>query len=430
MPRACNIVWFKNDLRLHDHEALVRACEKELPVLGLFVIDPRWWEPHSLGFPRRGYFWCRFLKQALEDLRARLQARGGTLLIRTGLPEDVVAEEAARHEAYAVYTSEEIAAYEKRQLNEVEKKLSARKIFLHRYAMNTLYHESDIPWPIQRLPDVFTTFRKELEAEATVRMAFEAPQRVAGAVARVADDAQWPCQPEPLAEHPGSVITYAGGEAAAMERVRSYLWEKDLLKTYKETRNGLIGPDYSTKLSPAPALGCISPRYIYQQVKKYEAERVANESTYWLVFELLWRDYFRFVMKKYGVRSFHRDGLRAIAKTWKNDKTAYGRWCQGETGVAFVDANMRELLQTGFMSNRGRQIVASYLTKNLELDWRWGAAWFESRLIDYDVHSNWLNWAYIAGVGNDPRPNRYFNIERQSQTYDPQGLYRQLWLGS
>jgi deoxyribodipyrimidine photo-lyase len=204
--------------------------------------------------------------------------------------------------------------------------------------------------------------------------------------------------------------------------------EKDLLQHYKQTRNGLIGSDYSSKLSPALAHGCISPKSVYHEVKKYEAERVKNDSTYWLVFELLWRDYFRFVAKKYGARIFHEGGIRNKTVQWKSDKEVFEKWRLGETGVKFVDANMKELLHTGYMSNRGRQNVASYLTKDLGINWTFGAAWFESQLIDYDPCSNWLNWAYVAGVGNDPREDRYFNIESQVKKYDPRGDYIKHWL--
>jgi deoxyribodipyrimidine photo-lyase len=147
-----------------------------------------------------------------------------------------------------------------------------------------------------------------------------------------------------------------------------------------------------------------------------------------LIFELLWRDYFRFIAAKHGDRLFYPSGLRRLAVPWRLDWAEFDRWRQGLTGFPLVDANLRELATTGFMSNRGRQNVASFLTKNLGLDWRLGAEWFESCLMDYDVCSNYGNWAYTAGVGNDGRRFRYFNILKQAQDYDPQGTYVKLWL--
>jgi len=143
---------------------------------------------------------------------------------------------------------------------------------------------------------------------------------------------------------------------------------------------------------------------------------------------LVWRDYFRYVAMKYGNQLFYSGGIKNDDMNWKDDPEKLEAWKRGETGIPFVDANMKELNQTGFMSNRGRQIVASYLVKDLKQDWRHGAAYFEQELIDYDVASNWGNWAYVAGVGNDPRESRYFNILTQAARYDEKGEYIRHWL--
>ncbi|CAH1793087.1 unnamed protein product, partial [Owenia fusiformis] len=197
---------------------------------------------------------------------------------------------------------------------------------------------------------------------------------------------------------------------------------------YKETRNGMVGSDYSTKFSTWLAHGCLSPRQIYWELKKYEAKRTSNQSTYWVVFELLWRDYFKYVGLKYGDKLFYLDGVMGKHIEWKRDQKLFEAWKEGRTGVPYVDANMREMAATGFMSNRGRQNVASFLTKDLKLDWRMGAEWFESMLIDHDVCSNYGNWQYSAGIGNDPRQDRKFNMVKQGLDYDPQGEYVRLWV--
>ncbi|MEM7660420.1 MAG: DASH family cryptochrome, partial [Bacteroidota bacterium] len=225
-----------------------------------------------------------------------------------------------------------------------------------------------------------------------------------------------------------SVLPFQGGESAAKERLHQYFWKQDLLRTYKETRNGLIGADYSSKFSAWLSLGCISPRFIYQQVKAYEKERKKNSSTYWLIFELIWRDFFRFIAKKHGNQLFLPGGLKGSSRSYQNREADFEAWREGNTGFPFIDANMRELKTTGFMSNRGRQNVASFLVHDLKIDWRWGAAYFESQLLDYDVCSNWGNWNYVAGVGNDPRENRYFNTLSQAKRYDAQGEYLKLWV--
>ena len=213
-----------------------------------------------------------------------------------------------------------------------------------------------------------------------------------------------------------------------LNRLIDYIWDRKLVSTYKNTRNQLLGESYSSKFSPWLALGSLSPRLIYDEVKKFENLVQRNISTYWLIFELLWRDYFRFVAMKYGNRIFHKGGIKNSSNKYENDIKLFHKWMNGETGNDFVDANMIELNTTGFMSNRGRQNVASYLVHDLSIDWRWGAEYFESKLIDYDVCSNWGNWMYIAGVGNDPRPNRKFNVDFQARKYDAKEKYRNYWL--
>jgi deoxyribodipyrimidine photo-lyase len=191
----------------------------------------------------------------------------------------------------------------------------------------------------------------------------------------------------------------------------------------------MVGEDYSSKFSAWLALGCISPRYIYKEIKNYESQFGANESTYWLVFELIWRDFFRFMFKKYQTKFFLYSGIKTDKVNSKSlNEKLLSQWINGATNADFINANMLELKQTGFMSNRGRQNVASFFCNELNMDWRFGAAYFEEHLIDYDVCSNWGNWAYLAGVGNDPRGHRYFNIEKQANDYDKNYMFRNLWL--
>jgi deoxyribodipyrimidine photo-lyase len=287
-----------------------------------------------------------------------------------------------------------------------------------------------LPFSIKNIPDVFTTFRKKTEKDAVIRTVFEIPTRInSPEIPQVI----WPTVEdfglERVSTDSRAVIAFKGGETQAKQRLNHYFFKTKSISNYKETRNGLIGADYSSKFSPWLALGCISPRFIYHELRKYESEFGANESTYWLVFELLWRDFFRFMFKKHQSKMFLPNGILEEMKMPEAISTRFlEQWIKGETNEDFVNANMNELRLTGFMSNRGRQNVASYFCNDLKLDWRYGAAYFEEQLIDYDVCSNWGNWAYIAGVGNDPRPDRYFNIEKQASTYDKNRSYRKLWL--
>ncbi|MDP5043684.1 MAG: DASH family cryptochrome, partial [Leeuwenhoekiella sp.] len=182
-----------------------------------------------------------------------------------------------------------------------------------------------------------------------------------------------------------------------------------------------------SKLSAWLANGSISARMIYWEVQKFEKDVNKNDSTYWLIFELIWRDFFKYVSLKHGDSIFQIGGILNSDYDWDTNEHTRKNWINGTTKYDFVNANMLELSNTGWMSNRGRQNVASFWAKESKQDWRIGAAYFESLLIDYDVHSNYGNWIYNSGVGNDPR-DRIFNIKSQAERYDESGTFTRLWL--
>ncbi|MEM8735468.1 MAG: DASH family cryptochrome, partial [Planctomycetota bacterium] len=287
------------------------------------------------------------------------------------------------------------------------------------------------------VPETFTKFRKQVESDFAVTPPKDDVREIPiPSAAPALDTDEFSGRFEEFevftnldfATDPRAAIEFRGGESRAWERLQSYFWDQDQLRVYKTSRNGMLGADYSSKFSPWLAHGCLSPRQIYAEVQRYESERVANESTYWLVFELLWRDYFALIVAKHGNKAFQIGGLRRQLLPWKQDPELFDRWRDGKTGFPLIDANMLELATTGFMSNRGRQNVASFLTKNLGIDWRMGAEWFESMLIDFDPCSNYGNWNYAAGVGNDARGFRWFNTLKQSRDYDPNGSYVRHWI--
>lgn len=429
------LIWFRNDLRLHDNEVLHRAIQKKAMIVPFYCFDVRQFQTTSLGFPKTNAFRANFLRQAVQDLQNNLTKIGSKLLIRTGKPEEEILTLVETLGISTVYTSQEVTHEELSIDRYLEEKLWAKKIRYETFWGSTLYHLADLPYPIQSLPDIFTQFRKSVERKIKIRTCFPTPE-VLPSLPDEIEKGHLPCleelglSPQTSTEIDArAVLPFKGGETEAWQRLKNYIWKQDLLKEYKETRNGLLGADYSSKFSAWLALGCISPRAIYAEVKRYEKERISNDSTYWLIFELIWRDYFRMVAKKYGNALFLKKGIKGALpfKLYDNHKL-FEKWKEGETGIPFIDANMRELKHTGFMSNRGRQNVASFLVKDLKINWTWGAMYFESMLLDYDVCSNWGNWNYVAGVGNDPRENRYFNIMSQAKRYDSKGEYVKYWL--
>jgi deoxyribodipyrimidine photo-lyase len=351
------------------------------------------------------------------------------LLFKFGNPKEIIPLIVQKYDVTDIYTVEPPAHEERQLLQELEKECWSKKCMLHTFETSTLFAPSDLPFPLKKLPDIYTKFRTNVEKECIVKAPLIAPTKISTPPLQ---DFEIPTEINNIltsfSEDRRTAFPFKGGLQSAKQRVKSYFYETEKISVYKETRNGLIGSDYSSKFSPWLALGCISPREIIYELMNFENINIKNESTYWLFFELLWREYFHWVMRKYDQKLFLKNGIKNVEPiSRKMDNVYFEKWKNGQTGNDFVDANMNELNATGYMSNRGRQNVASYLCNDMKLDWRYGAAYFEEQLIDYDVCSNWGNWAYIAGVGNDPRGHRFFNIEKQAHDYDKDHKYRELW---
>lgn len=424
-----SIVWFKTDLRLTDNETLVKAIEESESVIPVYCFDDAHYTTTKYGTKKTGSFRAQFLLESLIDLDKNLRAIGSGLIVVKGKPEVELIKLAAQYNASKVFAKTEIGWEEKQTEKKVLDALKAISCSFQTYKTSTLYDVNDLPFGINNLPDIFSNFRRQVEKETDIRYAFKNPKQISSPIIPILVlPTLMDLDLEEKTIDKRAAMHFIGGETEAHKRLQYYFTGTKAISKYKETRNGLIGADYSSKFSAWLAHGCISARTIYDELKKYEEVYGENESTYWLIFELLWRDYFYFVLQKFGKKLFLKSGIKNEAPNTKFNKAGYNDWVNGLTKKDFIDANMLELKLTGFMSNRGRQNVASYFCNDYKLDWRYGAAYFEEQLIDYDVASNWGNWAYLAGVGNDPRPNRYFNIDKQANDYDANKAYRKLWL--
>jgi deoxyribodipyrimidine photo-lyase len=422
-----NLVWFRNDLRTIDNAVLAEACKNSNRVIAVYCFDPKYFEINKQGFKITEKYRAKFLIETIEDLRTQLEHLNIDLLVHYDAPESIIPKICETYSITDIYiqndwTKDEIAT-------ETSVKLKLEGVQFHSIYNQLLYHPEDINFEISKTPQVFTAFRKKLEKYIAIREA--ATIEKLSASNRIENQTQIPTLNalgfEDFKMHPHSAFPFKGGETEALKRLEDYFFNSKKLGFYKKTRNGLIGVDYSSKFSSWLANGSISARTIYWKVKQFENEHFKNESTYWLIFELIWRDYFKYVSLKHGSQIFKLEGILLKEYDWSTNKNQIDKWINGETKSDFVNANMIELKETGWMSNRGRQNVASYFAKELKLDWRIGAAYFESLLIDYDVHSNYGNWMYVAGVGNDPR-DRKFNVQLQAERYDEHGKFRKLWL--
>ena len=429
------IIWFREDLRLHDNEALAEARKHANEIIPVFVFDERVFQGKTewFDFPKTGKYRAKFIIESVIELRESLRKLGSDLYVRVGKPEEEIFDIAQASKTSWVFCNRERTRDEIQVQDSLERKLWSigQEVRFSRGKM--LFYTADLPFPVTQTPDSFTQFRKEVERFIPIRNPIPAPTEkfppltvpLASGTMPQLEDFGW----EPFTADERGVLPFTGGESEGLRRLQYYLWETDLAANYKETRNGLLYGDYSTKFSPWLAHGCLSPKKIFAELKRYEKERVKNKSTYWIFFELMWRDFFRLMGKKHEEHIFLKSGTaRRSRPELKNDPKLLQIWIEGKTGVPFIDANMRELAATGFMSNRGRQNVASFLINDLNVNWQMGAEYFESVLIDYDPMSNWGNWNYLAGVGSDPRENRYFNILSQAKRYDPKGDYVRHWI--
>lgn len=422
------LVWFGNDLRARDNAVLKQAAQENDRLIGVYCLQPSMLEKTNFGFRKLGAHRAKFLLESLADLKASLAEKNISILFFFDKPEAKIPELCKQYSVRKIYKQLEWTSEETAEVKRVQALIP--DIPIDEIYNQFLYYPEDILSDPQKIPNVFTAFRKKLEKYVDVRpeadtiLMFDASNLVT-------EENHLPSLTdlgfESIEVDSRTAFPFEGGEQSALNRLEDYFFTTKKLGFYKKTRNGLVGKDYSSKFSPWLANGSISARTIYWQVRKFEKEQYKNQSTYWLIFELIWRDYFKYISIKYQDDIFKIGGILHKDYKWSQDKIKIHQWIGGETQDDFVNANMLELKYTGWMSNRGRQNVASYFAKELLLDWRIGAAYFEEQLIDYDVHSNYGNWMYVSGVGNDPR-DRKFNTQLQAERYDTNCKFRKLWL--
>jgi len=273
------IYWFRNDLRVQDNEGFRKAVEQFDEVVPLYVLDEEWLKGKQFGIERMGPHRLKFLLESIQDLKQTLQTLGSDVHFQVGKTVEVI-DQVRREFNCNSLMAQKASAYE-----EVLQEVEASRIISSEFVWGeTLYHIDDLNFHLDELPGVFTKFRKSVEKRSNIREVIESPLTVNSPQGM---GAEIPSLEELGFENPmvdeRAVLHFKGGATAAMERLNYYLWEKELLANYKETRNGLIGGDYSSKFSPWLANGCLSPRQIYWQIKKFEKYVKKNSSTGWFL---------------------------------------------------------------------------------------------------------------------------------------------------
>lgn len=434
------LYWLRNDLRLHDNAMLAALPPAPAALLPVYCFDPEAFGPDVyLGLPKVGPHRLPFLLASLADLQARYAALGSGVHFVVGRPAEVLPALARQLGAQAVWASAEHTTEEEAAAAALAAALGPA-VPLRLFETRSLLDPADLPIALRDLPFSFSKFRFGVADKMAVRPPLPPPRALpplpAGLVpaglpspAQLAAALRLPALTTPAPDRRSALPAQGGGETAALARLHDYAVARRLIGRYDDTRNQLLGEAFSTKFSAWLANGSLSPRQVWAAIDAHDAAHgPRSKGAMQLRLELLWRDYFLLLAQKAGPDFFRWRGLRGqLPKPTQPDRAVFDTWAAGRTGNSFVDANMRELAATGFMSNRGRQNVASYLIHDLHQDWRWGAAWFEHQLLDHDPALNWGNWKYIAGTGTDVRDTA-FDVAQQARRYDPQGKYVRTWL--
>ena len=414
------LYWFTHDLRLDDNPALHQAANSESLLL-VYCVNPDWFAPSRYGSPSLGSHRWRFLQQALADLETSLDRVGQHLLILNDRPRIALAELVSKNAIQRLICSRQFGMDEKSELRGLSMQMPELEIV--EVDTYTLFNQQDIHFADDEMPATYSKFRRHAEKWSTTP-ALPAPKNLPPPPKVVSTKGK--TLSSFRAEHSTTENLLTGGEAAAQIHMSQY-FAGDLPLSYKVVRNELDGFVNSSKMSSWLNMGCLSVRRLRIRIQGYEAERGGNDSTYWLFIELLWREYFLWLALQTKSKLFNFQGSAAQPPSTVYQREKFESWCQADTPYPLVNACMCQLNETGYLSNRGRQIAASCLVNELSQDWRFGAAWFENQLVDYNVAVNWGNWQYIAGVGADPRGGRHFNLSKQTELYDPLGQYRRRW---
>ncbi|WP_194435541.1 DASH family cryptochrome [Vibrio fluminensis] len=413
------VYWFTNDLRLNDNVLLDKAAREVDKLVCLFCL-PSFSEylKHFTSESRFGYSRERFLLQTLNGLDESLREYGQHLDIVDIHPFTALSHLCSADSVTHIYCDDFISSDEQLVIEHLRVYFPRIKISQHH--QRSLFQQLDLPFSVEELPTSFTKFRKQVEelpVSKTNSEIFQLPHPAKHGLETVM--------------LPSLVVSsqdqFIGGESFALAHAMCY-FSTPFASSYKQTRNELDGKECSTKFSPWLANGSISVRQVMEMLANYEKRNGSNDSTYWIYFELLWREYFHWNALKSGKKLFHFSGVTGKPPLTTFYPQRFKQWKIGATAFPLVNACMKQLNQTGYMSNRGRQLAASCLIHELGIDWRYGAAYFESQLLDYDVASNWGNWQYIAGVGASSMSRR-FDQAKQAMMYDPEGKFVSCWNG-
>jgi len=395
------IFWFRRDLRLDDNHGLYEALNSGFPVLPLFIYDTEILDK----LPSKKDARVEFITNHLEKIQDKLSQYESGLYVVRGKPVDVFRELLSKHQVKAVYANKDYEPYALQRDEKIRKLLHENHADLKLFKDQVIFEENEVIKDDGKPYTVFTPFSRKWKTRL---------------------------QEKPINIFPSSnyldnflkkqdtilSLQQIGFEPSGIKLPEPLLEDKRI-ENYKETRN-IPALDSTTKTGIHLRFGTIS-------VRKLVSLALQRSETY--LNELIWREFFMQVLFHFPHVETQNFNPRYDCISWRNNEQEFKRWCEGKTGYPLVDAGMRELNATGFMHNRVRMVVASFLTKHLLIDWRWGEAYFAEKLLDYEMASNNGNWQWAAGTGSDAAPYfRVFNPMEQHKKFDPKSDYVSKWV--
>ncbi len=404
MPKQqVNICWFRRDLRLHDNAALYHALKDELPVVPVFIFDKAILDQLEDKADRR----VEFIHHAITDMQQQLQSMGSSMEVYYGFPAEVFAKLLEKYSIRKVFTNHDYEPYAQHRDAAMQKLLNDAGVSLHTYKDQVIFEKDEVLKDDGKPYTVFTPYSRKWKAKLNDFYLKNYP------VEKYSNNffKQVPVSIPSLKE--------MGFEAVGLP-FPSAETRKEIIKKYKEQRD-FPAIDGTSRLSVHLRFGTISIRDLARETQ-FLSEGFLNE--------LIWRDFYHMILWHFpqvGEGKAFKKEYDFIE--WRHDENDFQKWCNGQTGYPIVDAGMRELNTTGFMHNRVRMIVASFLTKHLLIDWRWGEAYFAKKLLDFDLAANNGGWQWAAGSGCDAAPYfRIFNPYLQTQKFDPKLEYVRKWV--
>jgi deoxyribodipyrimidine photo-lyase len=417
---SVSIVWFRNDLRLSDNPALVAAVESGRAVLPVFVLDEE-----TDGIRPRGAASRWWLHHSLHALDESLRKLGSRLVLRRGPAEKKIADLVSQSEAQAVYWNRLYDQGSRDRDDRLKTALARRGVTVETFKANLLFEPEEISTQGGNPFKVFTPFWRACRKLPPPDKPLPAPKRLLAPDNRPKSDAltAWHLLPTAPDWAGGLRETWTPGEKSAKAALANFL--DDTLEDYRRTHD-LPAVEGTSRLSPHLAFGEISPRQIWRAATTTHGQSAATEK---FLSEIGWREFSYHLLLHFGDMSQRSFRPEFNAFPWMTDRKALDAWRHGRTGYPIVDAGMRELWRTGWMHNRVRMVTASFLTKDLLIDWRHGERWFWDTLVDADIANNATNWQWVAGSGADASPYfRVFNPVLQGEKFDPEGEYVRRWV--